>query len=380
MIALIYRCAQNKTMRLLYDHTIFRQTRGGISRVFYEIIRRIAACDGVDVDVFMGPYCNEYGLERYKGSFKSFWGYWFPDGKKMRYFRKFLTDRAWARFQANIPPGDDLIYHPTYYDFYETHIKKRVFTVYDFTHERCPEFFVGDPVPEAKKKAFDSASGLICISESTKNDLIELYDPDPSCKIKTIHLGFNDLSQIQAPGGVIPDAPYILFVGGRYSYKNFNSLVEAYAISPDLQKDFNLVCLGHSFLRRERAFFEERGISGKVIAISGGDDILGALYKNARMFVFPSLYEGFGLPLLEAMSCGCPVVAGNSSSFPEVAGNAAVLCDPSSPEALAEAIRKVAYGDDFRKTLISAGYERCKLYSWDRCARETYDFYKEVLS
>jgi glycosyltransferase involved in cell wall biosynthesis len=328
----------------------------------------------------MGFFVNEYGLESLKDKFANFGGHRTPCISKTGFIRRFASDMAWNNFQSRVPYDKSNIYHPTYYNFYKTNIAKKIFTVYDFTHEKYSEMFRNDHTAQSKKEAFAAADGLICISNSTKKDLLELYDLDSSCDVAVIHLGYNDLSDKTDPKAVLPDAPYLLFVGNRSHYKNFTCLVDAYAASSDLKKDFALACLGPSFSAEENELFKRYGILDKIHHYAGGDGLLGTLYKHARAFVYPSLYEGFGLPPLEAMNCGCPVVAGNSSSIPEVTGDAALLFDPASSESLMDALRGVAYDDDRRSAMITAGKERCKLFSWDRCASETYEFYQKIIS
>ncbi|MDR1884802.1 MAG: glycosyltransferase family 4 protein [Synergistaceae bacterium] len=368
-------------MRVLYDHTIFRHKYGGIVKYFCEIIPRLAMYEDVDVNLFMGIFFNRYGLKRHRGRCENFWGYYKPPLiSRIGSVRKYIERAAWADFQGRIFPTGDGLYHPTYYNYHDSNVAKKVFTVHDFTHERHHEFFSGDDATrDLKKRAFAAASGLICISESTRRDLLELYDPGPSCRVSVVHHGYSDLSGRRIVRRAVPESPYILFVGSRSGYKNFGRLAEAYASAPDLRNDFMLACLGEPFSREERTMLEDLGVAGRAVAMSGGEDVLATLYKKARVFVYPSLYEGFGLPLLEAMSCSCPVAASNTSSFPEVAGDAAVTFDPGSAESIRDSLRTAAYDEAKRSVMIAAGHARCGMFSWDRCADETRKFYRAVL-
>jgi glycosyltransferase involved in cell wall biosynthesis len=368
-------------MRTLYDYSIFQQQQyGGISKYFYELITHLLKYEDLDIDLYMGFFINKYGLERFRAEFSNYFGYQPPLIRRTGFIRRFATKLMWQGFQSRSSRDKHCIYHHTYYDSPKSDVSRNVFTVYDFTHERLNRFFSkNDNTPSLKREAFRMADALICISESTKKDMLELYDIDPSCKIAVIHLACDNISGSPAADIKLPDAPYLLFVGPRGGYKNFIALLDAYAQDASLKKDFAIACLGSEFSQSEQAIFSERGVSERIFRYSGGDDVLAALYKNAHVFVYPSQYEGFGLPLLEAMSCECPVLAGNNSSIPEVAGNAAALFDASSSESLREVLHKLAYDDSMRKSLKAAGKERCKLFSWERCAKETYALYKEIV-
>ncbi|MCL2010039.1 MAG: glycosyltransferase family 4 protein [Synergistaceae bacterium] len=290
----------------------------------------------------------------------------------------------WRFFQAKFASpegGAGSVYHPTYYNFSSTAHSKVVFTVHDFTHERYPLLFTkSDKTPELKREAFERADALICVSESTKNDLLNFYELKPKCLVKTIYHGYNDLSSFSTLDKPLPAYPYFLFVGPRHKYKNFGCLLEAFSLSSSLKKDFGIVCFGGTaFSDTEKKRFAELGIADRVARFEGGDDMLAALYKNAAALVFPSLYEGFGIPVLEAMSCDCPVIAGDTSSIPEVAGDAALLFNPASAENLADQLKKVAFDGELRTNMIESGRRRRSLFSWDRCAKETLALYKELL-
>ncbi|MEM2154884.1 MAG: glycosyltransferase family 1 protein, partial [Nitrososphaeria archaeon] len=144
-----------------------------------------------------------------------------------------------------------------------------------------------------------------------------------------------------------------------------------------IKHDFKIVCFGGGlFSAEEIDLMIKLGLSeDQVIQISGDDKTLAHLYRNAAVFVYPSLYEGFGIPLLEAMSLGCPVICSNTSSFPEVAGNAAEFFDPYEADSIAVALENVLYSSEKSKHLVNLGYERVKNFSWEKCADETRSIY-----
>lgn len=368
-------------MKVFYDHTIFQQPYGGISRYFCELIRRLSRKSNLDISVFMGLFLNQYKLEHCRDCFGSYWGHSVPLIPYSGPLRRFVNEGLWRIFQMRASPlkGQDCIYHPTYYSFSGLPEAKTVFTVYDFAHERFKSLFPGDRTPAMKKKAFEGANVLICISESTKRDLLELYTINSACQVRVVHLGYNNLAELPEVSVALPDRPYFLFVGPRHAYKNFECLAKAFASRRKFKKDFSLVCFGGSaFSPKELDLFSSLELSDKIVHFSGGDGLLGTLYKKAVALVYPSLYEGFGIPILEAMNCECPVIACNTSSIPEVAGDAACLFDAGSPEALAEALAEIAFNDRRRAELVIAGKQRCRLFSWDRCAEETLALYTEL--
>jgi glycosyltransferase involved in cell wall biosynthesis len=247
------------------------------------------------------------------------------------------------------------------------------------THELYPESFADNGVTSIRKKrCCDRADKIIAISNTTKNDLIRLFGIDPE-KIHVIYLA-NPLENI------MPDcrrntlsSNYILYVGDRHGYKNFNALVQAYARSKKTNRSFHLVCFGGGVLSpNERKYFSALGIDKNVCQISGNDHLLALYYQNARAFVCPSLYEGFGLPLLEAMSYGCPVICSRKGSIPEVAGNAGIYFDPGSVDDMQSVLEKMLFDDSILKESAVRGIERNKQFSWDQCAHETLKVYQSA--
>jgi len=199
----------------------------------------------------------------------------------------------------------------------------------------------------------------------------------PEERIKVIYLG-NPLNlEVTAPR--IVDTPYILFVGLRGGYKNFDKLLTAYAQSKKLNKDFKLICFGGwKFIAHEQSLIRSLGLGDKVLHYSGPDQILANLYKYSAVFVYPSLYEGFGIPPLEAMHYGCPVLVSNTSSIPEAVGQAGLYFNPTSADDLSFHLDKILHDDTLRNELIRRGHEQENKFSWDVCAQETLKLYRQV--
>ena len=275
------------------------------------------------------------------------------------------------------------IVHETYYSEENFHPDgaRRVLTVYDLIHERYPEFFVNsEGTIRPKKTAANRADHVICISENTRRDLVE-YCGVAEEKTSVVYLGV-DMDFLQTnTTWKYHSRPFILYVGARGGYKNFKRLLRAFAQSARLPKSFDLLCFGGGPLQAiERQSIVDAGLRPEqVIQMSGDDKMLAALYRHASAFVYPSIYEGFGIPPLEAMAVGCPVVCSNSSSLPEVVGDAAETFDPLDEEAMRVAIERVIDSPSRRNELITAGRERYPLFTWKNCAHKTERIYRELL-
>ncbi len=230
---------------------------------------------------------------------------------------------------------------------------------------------------------------VITVSESTKRDLIK-YMSVPETKIKTIYQGVDTEMYKVLPTSHIEsirrkyqlDFPYILYVGNIEPKKNIPTLLKAFsAISQGSKNDYRLVIVGKKLWKYQPTLDTVRVLNLQDRVIFLGyvpENDLPGIYNAASLFVFPSLYEGFGRPLLEAMMCGVPVIASNTSSIPEVVGDAGITVDPYDISALAMAINQVLTDDELRTTLIKKGLERAKLFSWQKCAEETLAVYEEA--
>jgi len=365
-------------MRIAYDHSIFsEQQYGGVSRYFFEIARRIRLLDGYDVSVLSPLYVNNY-LEGDPDM--NVWGRHVNSLPRPRRLTQ-VFNGALVRWKLYRDHPD--IVHETY------HLGTRlasarsriVVTMYDMIHEKFPQFFpTDDRTRKFKKAAVERADHVICISENTRRDLIELLGIEKE-KTSVIHLAHSLQLQNGATAKRAIDSPYIAYVGERGGYKNFSGLLHAFKQSPFLMKNFSIVCFGGGPLHAaDRAAIADAGLKPEqVIHTSGGDETLYSVYSGASAFVYPSLYEGFGLPPLEAMSARCPVVASKASSMPEVCGDAAEYFDPSQPESIAAAIER-AVSNGRREKLIELGLSQIKKFSWTECARQTAAIYDAVTS
>ena len=273
------------------------------------------------------------------------------------------------------------ILHPTYFDPYFIRYNKKplVITVHDMIYEQQPELFPDSPlVIKHKREVIEKADAIIAISEYTKQEIIRFY-PQVEPLISVVHHGYT-LSTVLAQADLALPAKYILFVGERWHYKNFTGFVNS--ISSLLKRDptLNLVCAGGGkYSEEESKVFSEIGIADQCIQLNATDAQLKYLYSNARLFVFPSLHEGFGLPLLEAFANDCPVVCSNNTALPEVAGDAAIYFDPLSAESMKGAVELVLNNTQLQEELKIKGRQRLTKFTFDQCVQNTLKVYQSVV-
>lgn len=359
-------------MKIAYDSQIFwMQKYGGISRYFINLYQNVRMA-GHDAFICSSVHINQYlknlkcGLYIDKLPFKS--------GRLIGLFNSGLSDLLIARSKP------DLV-HRTYYFHRQRLNIPQVLTVYDLIHEKFPVCFAkSDKTVAYKKNAIKNSDHIICISKSTQNDLINYYNVEEK-KISVIHLGF-ELQNFDLCKNVVfsLNAPFLLFVGNRDGYKNFDGFIKAVASSSILRR-LSVVCFGGGkFSKQEMAYINSYGLdNSKFLQIFGEDALLGELYSKALAFVYPSKYEGFGLPPLEAMSKGCPVICSNASSIPEVVGQAGEYFDPYSLDSIRIAIERVIFDDSRRIELQNLGYARVRNFTWERCAQQTLKIYERIM-
>lgn len=366
-------------MRLAYDYQAFHmQSYGGVSRYFARLAKGLIDSDH-KVGIFAPIHRNRYLDDLPSGIVH---GRYFPQYPA----RTARLLGAYNRLCARQPMAvwkPDLV-HETYY-FPEPALRGRpaVVTVHDMIHELFPKDFpANDSTSRYKHSAVERADHVICVSESTRNDLVRIFGV-PERKISVVLHGFDSSmsgrtgAEYRTPSG----RPFILYVGQRRGYKNFDGLIEAMGRSIRLRNDFDLVAFGGgAFTPTELGSIAAAGLSANhVLQVGGGDNFLGSLYSAARVFVYPSLYEGFGIPPLEAMAHDCPVICCNTSSLPEVVGEAAELFAPTGDDSLRTAMEHLVYSDEALTNLRLLGHQRVRRFSWQKCAADTLQVYKNLL-
>ncbi len=360
-------------MKIYYDYQALTMQRfGGISRYYYELIGRLQDISEVDIEVSAFLSQNEY--------FRGFPGvtsvkpYHWRIGQLINRLNRPLS-------KQKINNGRYDIIHPTYYDpyFLSAGRTKKVITVHDMTQEMMPEYYAGDPVIEQKKENIYKADHIIAISENTKRDILKLYPDIIDEKITVIYHGSTRLNPSGKKPSVELPKEYILFVGNRYTYKNFKKLFEALCSVLETS-NIHLICAGGgSFTDKEREMIGK--YTDRVHQYSMSDADLQKAYTDALCFVFPSMYEGFGLPVLEAFECGCPVVMSNTSSLPEVGGDAAVYFDPMDEDSIREAVGSVINSDAENRSeeALKKRLEQAGRFTWEKAADRLFECYKGVL-
>ncbi|GAB2520384.1 glycosyltransferase family 4 protein [Spirosoma aerophilum] len=366
-------------MNIFFDYQAFSlQTYGGISRYFCELINGINKTEDNHAHLSQlwsnNVHLKEYGIKTLPYPFKN------------KYSRVLHKPNQLYNL-LDYKTGQYDIYHSTYFDdFLSKPVGDRPFvtTFYDMIYERLSNQFIelsADKfiIPQKKKIAYRS-SHLIAISESTKRDMVEILGIEPS-RISVIYLGssFQPESINQTTSDLsVTEQPYLLFVGNRAGYKNFSPFLKAVA---HLLKRYSikLVCGGGgSFTSTEKDVIQELSLQGLVEQRLINDTILPTLYKKALAFVFPSLYEGFGIPVLEAFSCGCPCIISDSSSLPEVAEDAAMYFDPTNVGSIEASVEKIILDNSLRSELVSKGWQQLNKFSWSRTVQETLELYKKL--
>jgi glycosyltransferase involved in cell wall biosynthesis len=364
-------------MKILYDGQIYAsQIAGGINRYFGNIIDRLP--QDAHPTLTTTHRTNKLHYPTHPNlrlqEFRNFRPARISNRLRTRYFR-WLGDRA-----------DYDIQHPTYYDrltnqpFSQTR-SPIVITVYDMIHELFADTI--DPegyTTRLKREAIAAADAILCISESTKIDLLR-YFPHVEAKITVTHLA-SEFSRDWAYGDEpVPPVPYFLYVGGRTKeYKNFDTLLFAFSKAVSIHPEIQLCVVGSAFNESEQQQIAELNLTDRIQHYQYATDThLAKLYRCAQAFIYPSLYEGFGIPPLEAMACGTVVIAADSSSIPEVVGDAGILFPPKAAGDLADIMLDLLDSPSERDRLIAKGFDRCQQFSWDKTAEQTVAVYRSLL-
>ena len=272
-----------------------------------------------------------------------------------------------------------------------------VATIHDLKYIAHPEYF--PQFEDAKRLAMQimmsftcrRAQRVICVSKFTAQDLHERLGA-PLHNLRVIPHGVEERFFTPAPPDAIQelrqrfhlDQPFLLFVGERRPHKNLIGLLKAFAIFKRMtNQPYQLVIAGrsHADYKEPEKIAKQFGLSNSICFLDYVAEFdLPLLYQAAEAFILLSYYEGFGLPILEAMAGGAPVVAANCTALPEVVGEAGLLVDPNNPEQAAEALCQIISGGAQREQMIALGRERARQFTWERCAQKTLEIYREALT
>jgi len=375
--------------RIALDYTPALKQTGGIGRYVRELTGALASIDRSNAYRLFAAGAKSAELPEPPGVNFSW--------NSTRITSKWLA-RLWHRAGIPLPvetfTGPVDLYHATDFVLPPTRSRTRtLLTVHDLSFVRVPS--AASPPLKAYLDAVvppsvEAAERILADSEATKADLIDLYRTRED-KITVLYSGVNPrFRRVNDPEALqrmrlkygLASISYILSVGTVQPRKNYSRVVEALSSIRQSGQDLHYVIAGGSgWLQDElRETIARTGMIDYVHTLGLVEDRdLPALYSGARMLAMVSLYEGFGLPVLEAMACGTPVITSNLSSLPEVGGRAALLVDPHDSEAICDAILKLQTDAMSRKQLIEAGYRQAKKFSWERAARELKSTYDEIL-
>lgn len=382
-------------MTILFDYQAFEmQPFGGVSNSYAEIISHLKSM-GVDARLAIKESDNEHlkqtGIAPSVKPIGTTNKRWFGGKKLFRGQRRLLRMGMSMTGYKNdfLSINQDYcikqlkkrrfdIFEPTYFDsYFLPYLKGKPFVL--TVHDMIPEILgVDEPQAQQKKLLCPLAAHIHVPSQNTKNDLVKILGIEPD-KVTVIPHGSPNLPTIQYPSPY--PFPYLLYVGARWSYKNFAPFVEECGIIISKYPDLHVVCTGSSFSKEEEKLIADNGLSQHFVQTYADEAGMQALFQNATAFIYPSAYEGFGMPILEAFVCGCPVFLNNASCFPEVGGDAAIYFDINRRGDLAEHLEAFLQGPEQDRTnMIACGRERAKLFSWEESARKLLHVYQTILA
>lgn len=353
-------------MKVFFDHQIFYPRYGGASKYFVMLMKHMPQDSWITSTLFSS---NEYVKETQ--IFKSY-PYLF---KGQAFFLEHLN-RLYSKFI--LQRGDFDVYHQTNFGIYglkNLGNKPMVTTYHDSNLSTI------DPHPEIVKRQAISlrrADAIITVSKNTKNDLLNLFDVD-SKKIHVVYHGIEKVNLCMLPSQKVYKFPYVLFVGRRSKYKNFDNFLKAFSLIHQKNKDIHLVCTSVPFNEDEKVKIATLKLTSFVHHIFADEIMMKQLYRDAEFFVYPSFYEGFGMPILESWSCGCPVVLSNASCFPEIAKDAGIYFNPNSIEDMANKMNLMLEDTELKSDITNKGISRLTEFSWNKCAERHMNIYRSII-
>lgn len=358
-------------MKVIFDHQIFSlQRQGGISRYIFMLCQHLIA---LDVDAKIKVAWSENAYLKDKKSLPKFLPW------RIRQLSYLLLNQLDDLLR---PEKDIDLLHATYYGLtpLRKYAKHTTVTVFDMIHELGlvnPSIF--DKTIKHKREILENIDVILAISNSTKKDVQRFY-PNLNQVVHVTYLA-SDIDKYAESANTIEvnHNDGILYVGNRSGYKNFLPYLSAVA---DLliEKNITLVAFGGGpFTSDEIKLISKLNLKNLVYQVSGNDKLLAKYYQKALFLVYPSLSEGFGLPIIEAFLLGCPVLTSNCSSMKEIARDSAILLDPSSPSSMRSATYKLLTDQALRLQLAESGLSRAESFTWENTAKQTLKLYQECL-
>lgn len=383
-------CKTYVAMKVLFDYQCFQMQRfGGVSNSYVQLIMQLSKM-GVDVQMGLrdtknmhllrtGLVSSQSSVRRLVNGILARGGNAFDGLRQVLNVDQKSYNRDYSIQKLQEQQFD--IFEPTFFNpYFIPYLKRKPFvtTVHDMTMERMPEIKI-DEVQKAQKKVISSVATMLhCPSENTKQDIVEIYGIDPE-RVVVIYHGAPE--KVDFDKARIIENPYLLYVGDRRTYKNFVPFIRECAKVYEIFPELHLLCTGSPFTNDEQNLLSELHITERVHQIRVSDAGMANLYYNAVAFVYPSLYEGFGLPILEAYTYGCPVLLTPYSCFPEIAGDAAMYFEMKDGKSdFYDVVRSLyTMTTDDREQLVTKGTERLKRYSWKQSARQLLKMYERII-
>jgi glycosyltransferase involved in cell wall biosynthesis len=355
----------------------------GIGTYVRNLVRSLAAIDSENRYVLLAKPADQESLRDLPANFQV------ATESSPVYSVREIVALSWHLYRRKLD-----LYHSTHYVLPAWLQSKVVVTIHDIIHLLYPEFLPSNLAflyaQRMIRRSLTRGDRIIAVSQNTRSDLMHHFDVDGR-KIQVVHNGVEDIFRKPLPAEDLDrwlrdlgiSQPYILFVGNPKPHKNLDNLVKAYARARRLaQFDAPLICVGHrdgsEFKIRQRA--EYLGVGDRVRLLGHvAQEALPAIYQGATLFLYPTLYEGFGLPVIEAMASGVAVITSNTSALKEIAEGYAHLVDPLDIDGMAKAIARCMGDPEHRASLAKLGLRRSEDFRWDRAAKKTLEIYLDVI-
>ncbi len=370
-------------MKIFLDPQIFYlQKFGGISRIYAEFW---SICkERKDVEIVCPLFYSDNLHLREKNLFPKRLTFLFDKNYPGKKYVNAILKRVNKKYiNYHLNKNDYDVFVASYYVPYfmdKLQGKPCIATVFDMIHEIFPAYFTKEEEIMANKKLVcEKSDKIVAISASTKKDILKFYPTIKEDKVRVIYLSQSiDTKEVNTLG-ILP-SKYVLFIGKRGLYKQFDTLLKAMLPVFEQDRDIKILCAGGGKLSgAEQQQLTDLKLQDRIVQYNFNDNELFSIYQKAALFVFPSEYEGFGIPALESMVCGCPVILSNTSSLPEIAEDAALYFEPNDVIGLTTAIKEILYNDAVRESLVAKGYEQAKKFSWKKMTEEYLETAREIL-